>query len=342
MKFFYVFPCLLLLLSVAARSAETLHIKSGETYVVPLSQSQLHLKKLRIEDGVNIQFAEGVKHWQVTAEHAEIGSGVSINASGKAGKNGADGANYNAAADDCESGRAGASGGNGGAGEAGVAITLNLMLSKLGSLEIDARGGIGGRGGHGGSGQAAGAPVKCKAPQGGNGGAGGLGGNGGDGGLVTFAFSFATNTEPFDVASALVIKNSAGFGGAGGNGGEPGIGTEGRYVTMRTLTGNKRWVAGGAPGEIGRAGNDGIAGNAGVVAVSEKLEQKLLRLVRSETARKEAANDEAKSRNLLKVGSLSQEQQHYQQLLQTINRLSQQVNALQQRVELLERATANR
>jgi len=235
--------------------ATDLIIPAGEAYLVSVDQQELILDTLRIGDDVHISFAPGVNSWRVHARRANIGKSVVIDGRGAAGENGPAGIS----APNCDEFIDGQSGESGQAGSDGVEIRLQLGLESLGSMQILSTGGDGGVGGAGGDG--ADLDTKCDAEVAGEGGNGGDGGEGGRGGDVTFLYQSLAKTESGDsMASRVGINSDGGAGGDGGDAGSGGAGGGGRYVSQKTLTGSRKWVA-GAPG--GLAGSPGTMGSAG-------------------------------------------------------------------------------
>ena len=243
-------------------------IKEGETFVVQQAQSELKLRKLVIGNKAIIQFAEGVEYWDVSANKAIIGRDVEIQAQGTEGKQGADADIFSERSASCEKGQAGKVGQLGGKGGDGIDISLQLRVKKMGSIMIKTQGGMGGKGGHGGVGQQGGKADKCNATKGGKGGDGGAGGNGGAAGNVVISLQSLNPQKSALALSHLIdVRAESGRAGKGGLAGGGGLGSEGKYITRKTLSGNKKWIAGGKLGKKGRDGEDGQMGNVGRVFI---------------------------------------------------------------------------
>jgi len=248
--------------------AEDLIIEKGEEYLVTPDKMNQSVEKLVIADNATISFAEGVDHWELLAADASIGYGVVINGGGKSGDAGAPGLTYDKQARSCTPGKRGKGGESGSNGYPGVDIYLGLDARKIGNLKIVADGGKGGDGGAGGAGQDAGNIVNCPAARGGGGGAGGPGGDGGRGGNVVLSVNpIDPNTEVAALTAGVRVSVKPGEAGKGGEGGKGGAGSEGTYINQKTLTGNKKWVAGGPRGRFGVTGEDGDEGSYGQVFV---------------------------------------------------------------------------
>ena len=252
--------------------AADFRVKAGETVTITESQSRLQVDSLILEDGAIVRFADGVSRWQVSAGRAEIGDKVQIIGTGTPGSKGPAGEAASGQAPECDDGKPGRAGGTGTKGTAGVVIAMNLKIARWGSLTIDTRGGDGGQGGVGGAGQQAGEVDKCSQTSGGTGGEGGDGGDGGNGGNVRIRYSYLPESglnEPLE--KRLTVKSRGGEGGTAGPGGKGGEGTDGHYVNMRTLSGNKKWVAGGREGDTGAEGKPGRTGVEGQLLIEEDL-----------------------------------------------------------------------
>lgn len=200
-----------------------------------------------------------VARWQVSAKAADIGYGVVITGKGQPGQAGAHGLSHREAGS-CDQGLVGGNGKNGAKGTAGADIDWRLGIERFGSVTIDLRGGDGGNGGNGGDGQNVPDFNKCVA-SGGNAGNGGNGGNGGKGGTLRLHYTLAKGVD--DLTNSAKVKIAGGRQGQAGEPGIAGIGTSGRYVHKKTLTGTRAWIAGGGDGTQGTAGNDGQAGQNG-------------------------------------------------------------------------------
>lgn len=259
-------------LAPAALWAAELVIGRGVEHVVTPDQMDLSLDKLVIGDNARITFADGVDHWQVLAKDATIGNGVVIDGSGKPGTAGASGTSQDKTAPVCRSGKSGNGGDAGEAGGPGVDIYLGLDARKMGNLKILADGGPGGPGGAGGAGQDAGGLLNCPPARGGNGGHGGPGGDGGRGGnVVVSVIPLDSQMDAAALTANVRVSVKPGKAGKGGEGGTGGNGSEGQYVNQKTLSGSKKWVAGGPGGRFGATGEDGKEGSYGQVFVGGKF-----------------------------------------------------------------------
>lgn len=264
--------CLSVLMMSGFAQANNLEVKAGETITLSESQSRLQLDELRLEDGAVVRFAPGVTRWQVSAERAWVGDNVRIEGGGVAGADGQTGEDASGQADECDDGIAGARGTAGDKGGSGVVIAMNIKIAHWGSMAIDTRGGKGGAGGAGGAGQQAGEVDKCSQTRGGSGGEGGDGGDGGNGGNVRIRYSYLPDSRINEgLEKRLSILNEGGKGGEPGVGGAGGEGTDGQYINMRTLTGSKKWVAGGREGSSGDKGKPGRSGVDGQLLIEEDL-----------------------------------------------------------------------
>lgn len=249
-------------------SAADLVIGKGETYIVDEDEVSLSVDRLVIGDNARIEFAEGVAHWELLAKDATIGHGVVIDGRGAAGAEGAAGAGYDDQAASCRSGKSGNSGEAGAPGNRAVDIYLGLDTRRIGGLEILADGGAGGAGGKGGKGQKAGGILNCNPPNGGSGGSGGSGGLGGDGGNVVVSVTALEGDRDIGALTAGVrVSVKPGKAGAAGSGGDGGEGADGQYVSGKTLTSTRKWVAGGRSGRSGAPGESGEEGRYGQVFV---------------------------------------------------------------------------
>ncbi len=264
------FGLLALTLPLSVFSAELI-IPAGEEFVIDADRSDMKVSLLKIGDGARIRVAEGVGHWHLQAARAEIGRNVVIHASGAAGHAGRDGG----APVNCTA----VAGEEGGSGHDGANLVWQLGLAELGSLRIVSSGGDGGAGGRGGAG--ADKSEACgKASAGGRGGNGGNGGNGGD---ISIAYRLLESSlTAAEVLGNISLANTGGPGGQAGDGGVGGEGEEGRFITARTLTGNRKWVAGEGRADKGAAGRIGGRGQAG---------QSHLQLLSSSVAPSEKGSD---------------------------------------------------
>ncbi|MVF12381.1 hypothetical protein FT643_09525 [Ketobacter sp. MCCC 1A13808] len=259
---------LMVVLCAVAHAEDQLHVTANQDYTLPSGTQELMLKQLILDDGATLRVPAGMERLQISAEKARIGKQVKIIASGANGKAGADGKNQGGQAATCAEGAQGGDGQPGAAGADGAAITLLLSIEQLGSLQVDTRGGAGGNGGNGGSGQQAGAFDVCSAPDGGAGGAAGNGGRGGNGGDVRIYYNLLPSSGlSGSISQRIEVDAAAGNGAAPGQPGKGGEGSDGKYINMRTLSGNKKWKAGGDEGKEGASGQPGAAGSKGAVDI---------------------------------------------------------------------------
>ena len=306
-------------LSLPALSAD-FRVKAGEDVTISQSQTRLQVDQFILEDGATIRFAPGVKRWQVSAAHTEVGENVTIMGTGSAGADGAPGDDAKGQAPECEDGKAGKPGKPGAAGEAAVVIAMNLKISRWGSMTIDTRGGAGGTGGEGGKGQQAGEVDKCSQTRGGPGGAGGEGGDGGNGGNIRIQYSYLPGSQLNSALdNRLTLKNQGGSGGAGGKGGPGGEGTDGHYITMRTLTGSKKWVPGGKEGPEGPDGKAGRTGVDGQLLIEEDLSGLLDQSVQQQSAQVDQIRQQLKQELAKETARMAAEAAQTQQQLQAQN-----------------------
>lgn len=351
--------------AVWVQAGEVIHVKAGEALTLDASRSEWRLDELVLEDGATLQVPASLGQVQIDARSARFGKDSRILASGidaAAGPAGADGV---AATELCKDGGAGTAGAQGAAGGDGVTLTLNLAIAALESVTLDTRGGAGGSGGAGGAGGAGGNFDSCSAPQGGDGGVGGDGGDGGGGGQVRLTYSLLPGSGiDGGIGNRIQVLAAGGKAGAGGAGGKGGAGVEGRFVNMKTLTGSKKWMAGGKSGSDGPSGKPGRDGARGQILMQQDLGGRVEELARNQAAQVAAmdtllaeklAQEKAQAQAaavqslqgvnqeiaLLKeavagLAAKDQVQQQGQQLEATTARLTQALQALQKRVEQLE------
>ena len=241
----------------------TIVVEKNKTYDLKPTQNVLQLKQLTLEDGATLRIDPSVQHFTLNAARANIGHNARIISTGASGDNGDSGASSTEKASACQPGTNGQDATNGLDGQDGLNLSLNLALIRYGSLKIDLTGGNGGNGGTGGNGSDASQKDNCDRERGGAGGSGGAGGQGGDGGSLFFQYSFASSNQSFNVEPNTTVLTSAGEGGTGGAAGAGGEGTKGYYSNRRTLAGNRKWNAGGKPGDAGDTGINGELGNEG-------------------------------------------------------------------------------
>ena len=240
--------------SVQAYAAD-LHIKAGSTYIIDSRQAKLNLDTLTIGDKAKITLASNVDMWVVDAKEANIGYGVVIMGRGESGRDGSNGVSHREAAK-CQPGQAGGDGAAGVSGDSGANIHWSLGVVSFGSVSIDLSGGNGGRGGNGGDGQNVPDFSRCT-QSGGAAGNGGHGGNGGKGGNFRFHYTLADGAG--DLTNSIEVKISGGSRGKGGQPGIAGIGTSGRYINKKSLSGSRSWEAGGGDGAQGNEGRAGAS-----------------------------------------------------------------------------------
>ncbi len=300
-----------------------IHVKQGETWRIGPDQANLSLDSLTLDDEARIEFAPEVNFWQLSADIVRIGKNVMIDGNGTAGKDGADG-QASTPAKACENGMAGGNGGAGGLGEEGVTMVLNLGVQQLGSLKISSRGGNGGHGGDGTPGQNAGELDGCELTHGGEGGDGGRGGEGGNGGQVRLGVALKAPNLTLDfLKQRIAIESEGGKGGNPGKGADGGEGSPGRWLSMKTLSGDKKFVAGGQAGKDGKDGSAGPSGRPGVIDITEDIKQRVNAMI------------EAGNRQMETIAADISGQKSAQ-LVQIVQQLQQQVGTLQSQVKALQ------
>lgn len=273
MKAWVNIASLLALVSGSVFAAGDVHVKKGETWKIDATQASLTLDSLTLEDGAHIEFAPEVNLWQLSADVVRIGEGVVIDGRGVTGTDGSAGA-ASAVASACQNGASGGNGVAGALGEEGVTLALNLGLQQIGSLRITTLGGGGGKGGSATAGQKAGELDGCDITHGGEGGDGGRGGDGGNGGQVHLSVAVKGPNLNLDfIKQRVTIESHGGKGGKGGDGAAGGEGSPGRWLSMKTLSGDRKFVAGGQKGKNGKDGSPGQDGRPGVVDVNEDIKQ---------------------------------------------------------------------
>jgi len=305
-----------------------LHVKAGKTVELAADQSVLSYDRLILEDDAVLRIPAQLKQLQLEAAWVEIGNNVKILAQGEDGVSGAAGENREGQAEECKAGKRGGDGEHGTPGGEAVSLVMALGIVKLGSLTVNSRGGSGGNGGAGGQGQQGGPFDKCNAQPGGDGGAGGDGGDGGNGGQVSITYRLVPgNTVSQPVNKLVVIQNGGGQGGEPGPAGQGGEGTEGKYINMRTLTGNRKWMGGGdtgQPGNIGKPGRDGVKGPA---LVQQDLRDRMDAVIQTQSAQVAALKDQL-------VAKLAEEKRQVEDAAkQAISSLELQVTALQSNMD---------
>lgn len=275
----------LAMLTSTALQAASLHVKTGETHQLDVQQKEWVLDELILEDNATLLIPAGAGQVQIDALKAVIGEGVSIVAKGGVGTPGKVGMTRDGQADKCMDGVAGGHGDHGVVGGDGTILNLTLRIAQLGSLSIDTQGGDGGVGGAGGKGQDAGEFDTCDAPKGGEGGRGGDGGDGGSGGHVRVFYSLLPESGISGVlGDRIKVSAGGGKGGTGGEGGKGGEGGPGKFVNMKTLSGSKKWMAGGKAGADGVAGKTGRDGTKGQVLIQQDLRSRMDELAQQQSA----------------------------------------------------------
>lgn len=319
-------PWVLVVMANVSLAAGDIHVKKGETWRVNPDQASLNLDSLTLEDGARIEFAPNVNLWQLSADVVRIGEGVVIDGSGRRGANGATG-NLSTPAKACQNGEPGGNGGAGGLGEEGVTLALNLGVQQIGTLNISTHGGEGGYGGNGTPGQKAGALDGCELTHGGEGGDGGRGGDGGNGGQVRLSVSMKGPHLNLDfIKQRINIEAGGGKGGAPGKGAAGGEGSPGRWVSMKTLSGDKKYLGGGQAGKNGKEGSAGQTGRPGVIDVNEDIKQRVSAMI------------EEGSRQMETIAADISGQKNAQltQLLEMVMQMQRNVSALQAQVKTLQ------
>ena len=329
-----------------AQAGDLIRVKSGETLTLDASRSEWVLDELVLEDGATLAIPASLGEVQIDAQRALFGKNSRILAPGSAGAAGQDGSSVTAAAEQCKDGADGGAGTHGGAGKDGVALSLTLRIAQLDSLQIDTRGGDGGKGGSGGAGGPGGDYDSCNAPKGGNGGQGGDGGDGGSGGHVRVLYTLLPESGITGTLGTRISVNApGGKGGAEGAGGPGGKGADGRFVNMKTLTGNKKWMAGGKEGALGQAGKPGRDGAKGQIVVQQDLRGRMEELVQekaqSQAVTEQGLNAVTQDVAALKVtvaGLASKElvQQQGDRLEASLTKINQSLDALQKRIAQME------
>lgn len=319
---------LLVLMSGMVHAENVLHVKAGKTVELETDQSVLSYDRLILEDDAVLRIPAQLKQLQLEAAWVEIGNNVKILAQGEDGVSGAAGENREGQAEECKAGKRGGDGEHGTPGGEAVSLVMALGIVKLGSLTVNSRGGSGGNGGAGGQGQQGGPFDKCNAQPGGDGGAGGDGGDGGNGGQVSITYRLVPgNTVSQPVNKLVVIQNGGGQGGEPGPAGQGGEGTEGKYINMRTLTGNRKWMGGGdtgQPGNVGKPGRDGVKGQA---LVQQDLRDRMDAVIQTQSAQVAALKDQL-------VAKLAEEKRQVEDAAkQAISSLELQVTALQSNMD---------
>lgn len=320
-------PGLWILATSMSWAAGDIHVKKGETWRIGPDQASLSLDTLTLEDGARIEFTPDVNLWQLNADIVRVGQNVVIDGSGVKGSDGANGQTA-APAKACENGQDGGNGAAGGLGEEGVTLALNLGVQQLGSLKITTRGGDGGKGGNGTPGQKAGELDDCELTHGGEGGDGGRGGDGGNGGQVRLSMAAKAPNLSLDfLKQRITIESEGGKGGEPGKGAAGGEGSPGRWLSMKTLSGDKKYVAGGQSGKNGKDGSPGQTGRPGVIEITEDIKQRVNAMIEAGNRQMETIAADISGQKSAKLSEM------VQQLQQQVGTLQNQVKALQAQSE---------
>lgn len=329
-----------------AQAGDLIRVKSGETLTLDATRSEWVLDELVLEDDATLAIPASLGEVQIDAQRALFGKNSRILAPGAAGAAGQDGSSVTAAAEQCKDGADGGAGTHGSAGKDGVALALTLRIAKLDSLQIDTRGGDGGKGGSGGAGGPGGDYDSCNAPKGGNGGQGGDGGDGGSGGHVRVLYTLLPESGISGTLGTRISVNApGGKGGAEGVGGPGGKGADGRFVNMKTLTGNKKWMAGGKEGAAGQTGKAGRDGGKGQIVVQQDLRGRMEELVQEKAQSQavteqglNAVNQDVAALKVAVAGLASKElvQQQGDRVEASLTKINQAIDALQKRIVQME------
>ena len=129
------------------------------------------------------------------------------------------------------------------------------------------------------------------------------------------------------ISQVVDHQNGGGQGGEPGAAGEGGAGTEGKYINMRTLTGNRKWMAGGDEGQPGSAGKPGRDGVKGQALVQQDLRDRMDAVIQTQSAQVTALKDQL-------VARLAEEKRQVEVAAkQAISSLEAQVSALQNNLD---------
>ncbi|AUM12631.1 hypothetical protein Kalk_09485 [Ketobacter alkanivorans] len=135
------------------------------------------------------------------------------------------------------------------------------------------------------------------------------------------------NTVAGPVNNLITIQNGGGKGGDAGAAGAGGAGTEGKYINMRTLTGNRKWMAGGQAGQPGSAGKPGRDGVKGQALIQQDLRDRMDAMIQTQSAQVAALKDQLVTR-------LAEEKRQVEAAAaQAISALELQVTALKTNME---------
>lgn len=245
--------------------ALNLKVSEGQSYSLHSGVRLLDLDTLVLEDGATLKVNNGEAAVMIRAKHVVVGENVSILGSGQDGAAGEDAQAY-AQATDCNEPRDGKAGGQGQNGTDGVNLNLDWTIASFGNLTIDLRGGAAGAGGDGANGQDADQNERCSIQRGGDAGAGGASGESGSGGNLSYVFrGLESDEQAFFARENTKVLNDAGAQADSGAPGKPGVGSVGRYVKKKTLSGNRSWSAGGKEGRKASSQAAGLRGQKGSV-----------------------------------------------------------------------------
>lgn len=230
---------------------EKLVLKPGEKFLIE-GTDILVVDTLVMGDSSHIILNRAKADDYIHARIARIGTGCTIEGSGKRGTDGANGAAGADQLSPCRQANPGADGSDGMPGETGSNLFIYSDDIQIdGSLTINLNGGDGGDGGDGGQGGGGGPGTRvCPGGDGGQGGSGMRGGNGGNGGNLTIQCKRCPDYQVW-LGSKLYIKNYAGFGGMGGEAGRGGL------AGLGPLRDGRNGIR-GSHGEEGVTGKNGI------------------------------------------------------------------------------------
>ncbi|MGY4535202.1 hypothetical protein ACVW0Y_004355 [Pseudomonas sp. TE3786] len=213
---------------------DRLQIAESATLVVPASVTEIRVGNLEMGRDAHISIAPGGEPFRLQARHAELATGVHINARGASGS-------FEKPA------------------SPGRNLSVRLEQAQVGELSVDVRGGIGAPGYQGLDG-ADGEPAGCTWGQAGDGYDGQNGGNGqtgAAGGQVRFEVPANFPAE------LLTVKVDGGVGGAAGEAGKGGLGGASKGCVVYHAAGAKP----GKPGQPGQPGGNGSAGSFNLVRI---------------------------------------------------------------------------
>lgn len=230
---------------------EKLVLKPGEKFLIE-GTDILVVDTLVMGDSSHIILNRAKADDYIHARIARIGTGCTIEGSGKRGVDGTNGAAGADQLSPCRQANAGADGTDGANGETGSNLFIYSDDIQIeGSLTINLNGGDGGDGGDGGQGGGGGPGTRvCPGGDGGQGGSGMRGGNGGNGGNLSIQCKRCPDYQVW-LGNKLYIKNYAGFGGMGGEAGRGGL------AGLGPLRDGRNGIR-GSHGEEGVTGKNGI------------------------------------------------------------------------------------